>query len=184
MLGLSVLAAPGRPAAAQDEVFKWTDENGQIHFSNSAPAAGANATSRTFAAHRSINQAEADRNTFQAVPLEVSNDQKIVRAHLEGNEEALDVRMIVDTGAQKTMIAPELADQLGVRQLREEVVGGVTGVASMSIVELHAVRIGSEELRDVEVAVGPVPGLSLLGMDVLGRLELRVGRDTLDRERP
>ncbi len=125
---------------------------------------------------------EANATTFQPVPLEASNGQKIVRAQMEGSQGSVDLRMIVDTGAQKTMIAPELADELGVRTRRDEMMAGATGVAAMSIVELELVRIGTEELHNVEVVVGSMPGLSLLGMDVLSRLDLRVGRDTLDRE--
>ena len=61
--------------------------------------------------------------------------------------------------------------------------GGVTGAALADVVELETLQVGSEELRDIEVAVGRRPGLNLLGMDVLNRLDLRVGHDTLDRER-
>ena len=60
-------------------------------------------------------------------------------------------------------------------------VGGVTGVAVGSLVEVPKLRIGSAELRDVDVVVGPVPGFSLLGMDVLNRLDLSVGQNTLYR---
>ena len=183
VLGFYVLAVPATRAVAQDEMFKWTDERGQVHFSNSAPAAGAKATARTFAGHSQKAGAAAGA-TFQPVPLEVSNDQKIVRAHLEGSHKSLDVRMIVDTGAQRTLIAPELADELGVRSLRNELMGGVTGVALAEVVELETLQVGSEELRNIEVSVGRMPGLNLLGMDVLNHLELRVGRDSLDRERP
>ena len=103
-LGLYVLAAPALRAVAQDQMFTWTDEHGLVHFSNSAPPVGAGATARAFAGHPQQAGAAAEA-TFQPVPLEVSNDQKIVRAHLEGSHKSLDVRMIVDTGAQKTLIA-------------------------------------------------------------------------------
>lgn len=182
VIGLCFQAVSTR-AVAQDQMFTWTDEHGLVHFSNSAPADGAHATTRTLATHPE-NADTAGGSAFQPVPLEVSHDQKIVRVHLEGSHKSLDVRMIVDTGAQRTLLAPELANELGVRLLRTEIMGGVTGVAVGKVVELETIRVGTEELRNLEVSVGKMPGLNLLGMDVLNRLELRVGRDTLDREHP
>ena len=156
---------------AQNRTYSWKDANGVVHFSNSAPPVGAKVTE------------SASGGEFRPVPLEsdAARSRKLVQVELKGSRETAQVRMIVDTGAQKTMIDRELAEQIGVLWMREELVGGVTGVGRGARVEIPALRIGSAELRDVDVIVGPARGLLLLGMDVLDQLDLSVGRDSLYR---
>ncbi|HEX7409471.1 MAG TPA: retroviral-like aspartic protease family protein [Candidatus Binatia bacterium] len=170
--GLMLLALPTPQVVAQQEVYTWTDQNGVVNFSNSGPPEGAQAKAIHFGGE------------FRPVPLEAdsnSADRKLVRVELQGTQQHAEVRMIVDTGAQKTMIDAALANQIGVHWMGDQLVGGVTGVGVGSLVEVPRLRIGSAELRDVDVVVGPVPGFSLLGMDVLNRLDLSVGQNTLFR---
>jgi hypothetical protein len=156
---------------AQSHMYSWKDANGVLSFSNSAPPIGANATETTVGGE------------FRPVPLEndTVRNQKLVRVELKGVRDTAQVDMIVDTGAQTTMIDGELAAKLGVRFMRAQLLGGVTGIGTGAIVELPGLRIGSAELENVQIAVGPARGLRLLGMDVLSQLDLTVGRDTLYR---
>jgi clan AA aspartic protease (TIGR02281 family) len=170
--GMLLLAAPARRVAGQGQVFTWTDENGVVNFSNSAPPDNVKAT----AIHTG--------SEFRPVPLETDANnpsRKLVRVEFQGTDEHADVRMIVDTGAQKTMIDADLARQIGVHWMHSQVVGGVTGFGVGALVEIPRLRVGSAELRDVDVIVGPARGLSLLGMDVLEKLDLSVGQNSLYR---
>ncbi len=171
---LMLLAMGGLRAAAQEQIYTWTDDRGVVHFSNSGPPQGTSATPMF-----SIKE-------FRPVPLEVdanSPARKLVRVELQGTTQRTEVRMLVDTGADKTVITPTVADQIGVSYRRDQVLKGVTGEGVGALVELPRLRVGSMELRDFEVIVGPADAPNLLGMDVLNALDLSVGRDTLYRSR-
>jgi len=152
---------------AQQSVYTWTDEKGVVNFTNSAPPQGVNA------------RASHSGSEFRPVPLEVTENRKLVRVEMQGTHETAELSMIVDTGAEKTMIDPALAHHIGVRWMRGQMLAGVTGVGMGSLVEVPKLRVGSAELRDVNVIVGPAAGLNLLGMDVLNALHLSVGQDSL-----
>jgi clan AA aspartic protease (TIGR02281 family) len=112
-----------------------------------------------------------------------STDQprsEAVKARLEGASGSRDVMMLVDTGAQITMIDESTADELGLEFVEEAGIAGVTGVAPGWIGELRRVQLGDKEVRDLRIMVGPLPEVLLLGMDVLERLELTVASDHLE----
>ncbi|MFN8644212.1 MAG: retroviral-like aspartic protease family protein [Candidatus Binatia bacterium] len=160
-------------ASGQSRLYQWKDANGVVHFSNTAPPADAKVTVTT-----------ASRE-FRPVPLESdpARSQKLVRVALKGNHDTAEVPMIVDTGAQVTMIDQQTAERIGVQWLRDEMVTGVGGFGRVARVEVPSLRIGTAELRDVSVVVSPGRGLRLLGMDVIDRLDLTVGPDSLYRGR-
>jgi predicted aspartyl protease len=169
-VGLSLCGSAA--AEAQGKLFQWKDANGVLHFSNSAPPQGdAEVTVSTM------------ENDFRPVPLEVGDGQshKIVQVAFKGPKGAAKVPMIVDTGAQVTMIDEELATDLGARWISDEMLAGVGGVTRGWRGEITSLRIGNAELKDVEIIVGPMPGLRLLGIDVLNQLHLSVGQNTLYR---
>ena len=170
-LGLALCC--GARADAQGSLYQWKDANGVLHFSNSAPPADADVTVTT--------QASA----FRPVPLETDEVRahKLVRVALKGQRGAAQVQMIVDTGAQVTLIDEALAEEIGVRWVRDEVLGGIGGFTRGRRVTVPSLRIGTAELRDVELIVGPMPGLRLLGIDVLTQLQLSVGQNSLYRGR-
>jgi clan AA aspartic protease (TIGR02281 family) len=158
-------------AAGQSRLYQWKDANGVVHFSNTAPPADAQVTVTTTG------------REFRPVPLETdaTRTQKLVRVALKGSQQAAEVPMIVDTGAQVTMIDQATAERIGVHWLRDEMVGGIGGFGRVARVEIPSLRVGNAELRDVSVVVSPGRGLRLLGMDVIDRLNLTVGPDSLYR---
>lgn len=168
-VGLSLCAGA---ADAQGKLYQWKDANGVLHFSNSAPPQGdAEVTVSTL------------ENEFRPVPLEVGEgmSHKLVRVAFKGPRGTAKVPMIVDTGAQITMIDEELASDLGARWISDELLAGVGGVTRGWRGQVSSLRIGTAELKDVQVIVGPMPGLRLLGIDVLNQLHLSVGQNTLYR---
>lgn len=89
-------------------------------------------------------------------------------------------RVLVDTGATGVAISQALADRLGLQShvaVRTQTASGET-IAYM--VRLQSVRLGGIEARDVAASI--VPGLSgdaLLGMSFLGRMDVRLYKDTM-----
>jgi hypothetical protein len=169
------------PVVAEEQVYKWTDEQGVIHFSNSSLprqfAAGAEVRAQPPARGAGVarpNAANAD------VPLIVEDRKKFVRARLEGTRSTRDVMMLVDTGAQMSMIDEAVAEEVGAEFQEEAGIIGVTGIAPGWLGRIRSLQLGDKEVRDWTVMVSPMPGVQLLGMDVLERLRLHVGMDYLE----
>ena len=120
--------------------------------------------------------------TSLSIPLVKSDRKKLVPVKLEGSRGTRQVLMVVDTGAQMSMIDEDLAAELGVDFVEEAGIIGATGLAPAWIGRLRRVQLGDREIRDWSIMVGPLPGVVLLGMDVLDRLKLSVGSNTLDVE--
>ena len=93
-----------------------------------------------------------------------------------------DVHLVLDTGASRTTISTDVADQLSVnldkeRKARVQVVGGA--VIEARVVRMNSLTVGPHIKRNWDVFVvphkGPASGYDgLLGMDVLRGLKYRV----------
>ncbi len=170
-------------ASAQGKIYTWTDQNGVVHFSDSVVSPkdfGKAKTVATALPHRG----QKGNGGNDEIPLVTFNDrpsQKFVRAQLEGDSGARDVLMLVDTGAQISLVDQQTARELNLEQIEEATLRGVNGVTKSWIGRLPALRVGEEEIKNLRVLVGPQPGLVLLGMDVLDRLKLSVGPQSLHR---
>jgi hypothetical protein len=185
---VAVAVVLGIPAgvAAQGTIYTWTDEHGVVHFSDSAaPPPGANdrrairVTPGAAAPARPRSAVAATRG----VPLVVLNNdpsKKYVRVGLEGPYQSKDVLMLVDTGAQITLLDEALARELRLPHVSDAGLVGVSGMVPGWIGRLRRLRVGEQVIDNLNVMVGPMPGMRLLGMDVLERLELSIGRTSLD----
>lgn len=165
-------------AGAQSVIYSWQDENGVLHFSNSQvpPEHAAGARRKVFLEQPAPLSTRAHDSE---VDLIQAQGRRYVRAVLEGEAGSREVLMVVDTGAQISVIDQSLAEELDVSFERPAQLVGVTGAARGWIGRLRRLRIGDHELTQWPVMVGPMPGVALLGMDVLDRLQLSVGRDRL-----
>ena len=93
-----------------------------------------------------------------------------------------EVHLVLDTGASRTTISTDVADQLSVnldkeRKARVQVVGGA--VIEARVVRMNSLTVGPHIKRNWDVFVvphkGPASGYDgLLGMDVLRGLKYRV----------
>jgi len=167
-------------AAAQAQaVYSWKDQRGVVHFSNSGvPAAHkGKARVRVMRPHAPATTHHAHSNE---IPLLAMGGRRFVHASFEGRYTTRDVVMIVDTGAQITMIDEGLASDLDLQVEQEAGIVGVTGAAKGWIGRVRRIRLGDREVRNWPVMVGPQQGTLLLGMDVLDKLQLSVGRDRLE----
>ena len=176
---IGLLVAGSAAPLAAGSMYTWVDERGTVHFSNSQVPRRHIAAAEVRASIVGPTPRARIQNA-STIPL-ISRDQKrFVRAQLEGKSSSREVVMLVDTGAQMTMIDETTAGELGAEFVEEAGILGVGGVTAGWIGQLRRVRLGDKEVRDWHVMVGPVPGVMLLGMDVLERLELTVARDHLE----
>ncbi len=82
------------------------------------------------------------------------------------------VPFVVDTGANRTAISQELAEQLGLPPGPEVLVNGVTAAVPTPTVRAESLFVAESHVRDLVLPVVPHSRLGvhgLLGVDVLGR---------------
>lgn len=169
---------------AQTTIYTWTDEKGVRHYSNSTVPAQHSGEVERMTMPSPASPSEAAR--AESIPLVILNDdssQKFVQALLEGERGSREVLMLVDTGAQITLIDEELAEELELEHVQDALLTGVTGTAQGWIGRLRGLRLGTDTVNDLHVVVGPLPGRFLLGMDVLEHLQFSVGPRSLHRTR-
>jgi len=180
----AVLLAAG-PVQAQGHVYSWTDKDGTVHFSNTGPppADAKNVSKRVMPRHerRDVPQREGNAE-IPFVFMGGDRSRRFVRVVLEGSRKRKNVLMLVDTGAQMTLIDERLANELNVEHVEDVAIMGVTGTMPAWMGRLHSLELGDEELKSPLVMVGPRNGMLLLGMDVLGKLKLVVGQKALQKE--
>lgn len=168
------------PVVGQSPVFKWTDSNGIIHFSDSnVPREYAGDAQEQKHRHTSVatGQAKSERTS---IPLLAQDGRKYVSATLEGPLHSRTIMMLVDTGAQMSMIDEDLAHEIGLEFVTEAGIIGVTGSAPGWVGRVQRLTLDGKELSDWPLLVGPSQGLALLGTDVLDHLELSVSPRSLD----
>jgi predicted aspartyl protease len=123
----------------------------------------------------------------------VSSEDRITKITVKGNQILVPVTLIngnteetvtllLDTGAQGTLIHNEVADRLYInlgkaRKIKAEVVGGTS--LDASIINIDTIKIGPHTLHNKNIAVVPYEGRAarfdgLLGMDFLGRFGYRI----------
>jgi predicted aspartyl protease len=177
-LGLGLVAGVN-VAPVDGGTYTWTDERGVVHFSNSQvpPQHMARAERRADVAGPTPGQYAHAPST---IPLIRRDQKRFVKARLEGASSIREKVMLVDTGAQMSLIDEAAAAELGAEYVADASIIGVSGTSNGWIAQLRRIQLGDKEVRDWRVMVGPTPGMLLLGMDVLERLELTVASDYLE----
>ena len=92
------------------------------------------------------------------------------------------VRSVVDTGASVVVLSVPDANRLGIKWRDGErgTMQTANGVTSAYRVTLATVKVGSIELHEIDgVVVEQGPGVALLGMSFLNRLEMKRDGDTM-----
>lgn len=115
-----------------------------------------------------------------ATPVRVANNQVLVPVKMGYRGLETDVVLLLDTGANVTIIHQEVADALGMRWPKRatmQVVGGQRLRAGIGT--LGHVMLGSLRLEDIEVGIinhqgGALPYAGLLGMNVLRRVAFKI----------
>ena len=190
VLGIILFSTLGiQSLGAQATIYRWTDEHGVVHYSNSTMSHEQSGQAQTFImperpAPANTQIAASTSHGSSKIPLVLLNNdpsQKFVRAVLQGDYTSKEVLMLVDTGAQRTLIDDKLARELDIEHVQDAMLSGITGSAKGWIGRLDSLKIGQDEVEDLHVIVAPVSGRLLLGMDVLEKLSLAVSPRSLDR---
>ncbi|MFQ5851372.1 MAG: retroviral-like aspartic protease family protein [Candidatus Binatia bacterium] len=166
------------------EVYRWVEENGRIHFTDnflSIPE-----EYRDNVEKRRFRSTDKQHLTRRSQPL--SSAQKIVvpftrhgnRIIVEGivNGRAT-VKFLVDTGAELTSIPRALARPSGI-SLHTSIaipIAGIAGTVVEPLVRIDSLRVGEAEVRDLEVLImegGPLFGQGLLGANFLSGFQVGI----------
>jgi aspartyl protease family protein len=94
----------------------------------------------------------------------------------------LRVRSVVDTGASVVVISVDDANRLGLdwRKGERGTMQTANGFTAGYRVKLATVKVGAIELHEIDgVVVEHGPGVALLGMSFLNRLEMKRDGDTM-----
>ncbi|HEX9445157.1 MAG TPA: aspartyl protease family protein [Candidatus Binatia bacterium] len=176
---LSLLFRPGPATAA--EIFRWTDGQGVVHFTNNLEE-----IPERFRSTAVLFKTESRLATVPPPPDNASvqfqkkGELMVVAAKLNGKAAA---RFVVDTGATYTTISQATAKELEIdlgnnpTTLTFHTAGGLIQAPLASI---RSIEVGGLEIANLTVAVHdifPDPGISgLLGLNFLS--QFRVGIDS------
>jgi predicted aspartyl protease len=182
-LALALLLGIGAPAAA--EVYRWLDERGNAHYTESihtipeAYRAGASPLGMRNAPVSAAEKPAANPGAPSGGALiRYAPGQRIlVDVRLNGRTSA---RLVLDTGADGTLINPRSLIAAGVRMNSPVGRGqgrGVTGSESMLYFQLDSLEIGEARAEKLVVAAhemgwGDTDGL--LGRDFLNRFQVSI----------
>ncbi len=176
---------------ARSKIYRWTDAQGRIHFTQSLDQVPPQ--------HREAARAAAEAAPTRRVQVVGSDDPvpasraarlRAGRSHRipfrrQGEVMIVDVRLndrmtapfIVDTGASGVSLPKSVADRLGLRvrpNTPRIYVRTANGVASRAVVGLDSVQVGPARVEDLEATVNPTMEIGLLGGSFFNNFVYRV----------
>lgn len=177
---VAALGVCASPAAA--EIYRWIDDGGHAHYGEGLDSVPerfrARATPlglRNAPASSSPQSAFREGTSGQTSIRYTPGERIMVAARINGSHS---VRLLLDTGADRTLIAPRALVASGVSLAREGVRGAITGVTGTA--EVQGVRIDSIEVGQARVSpllvisydMGQAGYDGLLGRDFLERFNV------------
>jgi hypothetical protein len=165
------------PAPAPSQVYRWEDEQGTVYYTNTPdrvpesqrPRIDPSALPPPPAADPVVPSALARSDAVTRIPF-TPGDAILVSVRIGG---AGPLTLILDTGADRTMVAPAALSRLGIAEVdgaRAEV-RGVTGTSQGGLVLVPSMEVG-------EAKVGP---LRIIALDAdLKKADGLLGRDFLE----
>ena len=193
VLALALIA--GLAPAAGAQIYRWINERGELHISEGLdsvpmrfrsgavllghPALPAPAPDTPAAAS---GGAADTAGVLVRIPF-TPGTPIIVSARINGGRS---VQLVLDTGADRTMISPQTLSALGVdmRPLARGTLQGVTGgSADVEVIRLESLEVGEAKASPMDVVVhnaNLTRGEGLLGRDFLDRFTVNI--DTRARE--
>lgn len=128
------------------------------------------------------------------IPFEIINDKVVIEARLNGGEP---FPLVVDSGAEQTVLSQETAERYGVRSITSTVSAGVgeVGLRNIDIGRADSLQFGTLEVRNVPVLIKNPPltglpstrvpdGLSPLALGMSAIIDYRRQRLVLARTLP
>jgi len=178
LLLLSVLLFAG--AATAGDIYKWVDEYGQTHFSDTPTGVTPEAWELPRKVNPSAGSVIANPHfNLQTIRVPFSSDGS--NMIVDGRVNGVAARFIVDTGASFVVIPPSVAEKAGIKtkDAPRVTLKTVGGDISAPMVKLDSIKVGDADQSGVSAAVhqlGTSSGLGLLGMSFLDRYNMTVDR--------
>ena len=180
VLLIVVLAVEARPARAQ--IYRWTDEQGNSHYSQ-----GLDSVPERFraAARPLVPERAPAPATSGAAPRESTSTVipftpgKRIYADARVNE-TTSVRLILDTGADRTVIAPRALVAAGASTRAAGPGGtirGATGTADVEIYSIDSLQVGNARVGKMVVVshdINEPDTDGLLGRDFLDQFKVTI----------
>jgi predicted aspartyl protease len=132
----------------------------------------------------------ADKPIDKGPKLEGAKDQRTYRVPIKYRRNRIPIvdvtfngkhvfEMMVDTGASGTMITPEIAQKLNLKDMGTVRIGTAAGEARVEVSEVNSITLGGNSIYDVPVTIGP---MGLLGHDFFKDCEITIRRDVVEFE--
>ena len=177
LLGVLIAALPGRGHA---QIYRYTDERGQNHYVDGLQ----NVPERHRATATSLGLRNAPRPAPTSEPAAAGAAGTAVIKYTPGQRVLVDVKinggfsaqLLLDTGADRTLISPRTLQAAGVAISRPVGTGTITGVTGTD--RLDYVVVDSLEVGEARVGRMPVGSYELAGT---GAGDGLLGRDFLDQ---
>ena len=126
---------------------------------------------------KNIKTDKSESKLSKVTSVTVSNNQVLVPVRLSYRNNAVEAKMVLDTGATTSMITTAMADRLGIKADSTQAV--FARIADGSIVQAYWTRldyisVGSKQVNNPKITImpsrGPLSGFGdgLLGMNFLG----------------
>jgi clan AA aspartic protease (TIGR02281 family) len=154
------------------KIYRWTDSGGSIHFSDNLESVPPEYRSQI----RSLDDRLPPPPKPHLIPLEAAPQGYVVEATLN---DKTTVRLVLDTGATSTVLAPRVVQSLGIPVHHDPPVQVHTanGVVQAGWAEDIRIEVGGRRSDPLQVVVhDAIPGADgLLGMNYLSayRVEIR-----------
>jgi hypothetical protein len=184
----ALVAGFALPAWAQ--LYRWTNDRGEVHFTEglesipdpfrgNATLLGHPRPPEPAALSVPPPSAAGEGAILARIPF-VPGVPIVVSARVNGGRS---VQLVLDTGADRTIIAPQALSALGadMRLGRRGTLHGVTGTAEVGLVVLESIEVGQAKVGPIEVlAYNPnlTRGEGLLGRDFLDRFVVNIDTRT------
>jgi clan AA aspartic protease (TIGR02281 family) len=178
-------------ASVQGKIYKWTDRNGKVHFTDNigavpseyleqaqernSPSPAARPSTHEIPYNQSTSSSNASPTVqHYLVPLFRVGNAMLVDVVLDG---FLKSRLLVDTGATLTVISTATARQLGLNLTDAAVIPlqSVSGLFLAPLTKVRSMTVGEATVRDVEVVVHDIAsggGTGLLGMSFMDNFQM------------
>lgn len=197
MIGIFLLAASlwvAAPTAA--EIYKWVDENGQMHFTTdltqvppsqrreSERGAEARAESDTVQFHSNVpGQPPASRRNVRSLrggrktyTVQVPPGATSMHVMVELNDRVT-APFIIDTGASDVVLPKHVADELGIEPgpdaLRMQY-RTANGIIESPVVSLDSVNLGGARVEDVLASISDTLRVGLLGLTYFNHFQYEI----------
>ena len=184
-LWASPLAPTAQNPRSSGKLYKWIDDDGKIHFTDEISNIPAEYLDQVEAGSRQRTSGTPSQPTPAPSSESTPADERFISSlYAVGNRMFVDVvlngrveaKLLVDTGAEVTMISSELAKRLSLNPNNTWFtrIGGIGGSALAFLSKVRSIAVGDATVSDVDVFVYDTGMDGILGMTFLGEFEFNI----------